>query len=259
MNIHALQYFMNQYTESESREFMPTMLPVHTLRPEEDLSASANVDTLFCISALTGARFHIRIMQKLTRDQQIRFAYLAQAMEMNCGWQTVAFAEHPALPPHSLLIDHRRQILFASVNVLQQSHEVAVNLSSHIVEYLKSLSGGQKPGCGGFFVSCGSRRLFVGQTASITLTLDPKNGLRFPSFVALSSDEMTVHVATAGDEIYIRSAVWRMFHQTCEPLPFYSYQVGITTDTESHIIPLPMQLTHALRKAPKLVFSVCAI
>jgi len=258
MNIHALQYFMNQSTESESREFMPTMLPVHTLRPEDDLSAAASVDTLVCISVLNGARFHIRIMQKLTRDQQIRLAYLAQAVEMDCGWQTAAFAEHPALPPHILLIDHRRRILFASVKVLQQSHEVAVNLSSHIVEYLKSLSGGQKPGCGGFFVSGGTRRLFVGQMASITLTLDLKNGLRFPSFVALSSDEMTVHVATAGDEIYIRSAVWRMFHQTCEPLPFYSYQVGITTDAESHIIPLPMQLTHALRKAPKLVFSVCA-
>jgi hypothetical protein len=259
MNIHALQYLMNQSTEPESREFMPTMLPVHAWRPEEDLSAAANVDTLVCFSALTGARFHITLMRKLTRDQQIRFAYLAQAVEMNCGWQTAVFAEHPALPPHSLLIDHRRRILFASVNVLQQRHEVAVNLSSHIVEYLKSLSGGQKPGCGGFFVYGGTRRLFVGQTASITLTLDPKNGLRFPSFVALSSDEMKVHVATAGDEIYIRSAVWRMFHQTCEPLPFYSYLVSITTDAESHIIPLPMQLTHALRKAPKLVFSVCAI
>jgi hypothetical protein len=260
MSINALQYSLIHSLDSESQGYIPTMLAVHTLRPEDYLSAAARVDeSLVCISALTGARFQIRLMPRLTRDQQIRFAYLAQAVEMGCGWHTVVFAEHPTSPPCSFLIDHQRRILFVGVKVLRQSHEVVLNLSRHVVEYLKRAFGGPNLGCGGFFVSGNATRLFIGQTASITLILDPENGLRFPSFVALSTDELTVHVATAGDEIYIRSAVWRLFHKTFEPLPCYSYQVGVVSDADSHIIPLPMQLLCTLRRVPKLTFSVNAI
>jgi hypothetical protein len=260
MSINALQYSLIHSLDSESQGYIPTMLAVHTLRPDDFLGAAAPADeSLVCISALTGARFQIRLMPRLTRDQQIRFAYLAQAIEMGCGWHTVVFAEHPTSPPCGILIDHQRRILYVDVEVLRQSHEVVLNLSSHIVEYLRSVSGGPNMGCGGFFVSGNDTRLLIGQTASITLILDPENGLKFPSFVALSSDELTVHVATAGDEIYIRSAVWRLFHKTFEPLPFYSYQVGVVTDADSHIIPLPMQLLCTLRRVPKLVFSVYTI
>ena len=260
MSIHALQYSLIHSLDSESQGFMPTMLAVHTLRPDDYLSAAAPADeSLVCISALTGASFQIRLMPRLTRDQQIRFAYLAQAVEMGCGWHTVVFAEHPTSPPCSFLIDHQRRILFVDVRVLRQSHEVVLNLSRHVVEYLRSASGGPNLGCGGFFHSGKDKRLLLGQTASITLILDPENGLRFPSFVALSSDELTVHVATVGDEIYIRSAVWWLFHKTFEPLPCYSYQVGVVTDADSHIIPLPMQLAYTLRRVSKLTFSVYTI
>lgn len=187
MSIHTLQYSLIHSLDSESQGFMPTMLAVHTLRPDDYLSAAAPADeSLVCISALTGDRFQIRLMPR-------------------------------------------------------------------------SASGGQNWGCGGFFVSGNDTRLLIGQTASITLILDPENGLRFPAFVALSSDELTVHVSTAGDGIYIRSAVWRLFHKTFEPLPCYSYQVGVVTDADSHIIPLPMQLAYTLRRVSKLTFSVYAI
>lgn len=260
MIIHALQYSSNHGVDSESQGFMPTMLAVHTSRPEDSFGAAAYVgESLVCTSVLTGARFQIRLMHRLNRDQQIRFAYLSQAVKMGCGWHTAVFAELPTTPPCSFLIDHQRRMLFVDVKVLGQSHEDVLNLSSHIAEYLRSVSGGQNPGCGGFFASGSATRLFIGQTASVDLMLDLENGLRFPAFVALSSDEMTVHVATAGDEIYIRSAVWRLFHKTFEPLPCYSYQIRVVSDSDSYIIPLPMQLVYMLRKVPKLTFHVYAI
>jgi hypothetical protein len=260
MIIHALQYSANHSVDSESQGFMPTMLAVHTSRPDDSFGAAAYVgESLVCTSVLTGARFQIRLMQRLNRDQQIRFAYFSQVLKMGCGWQTTIFAEHPTTPPCSFLIDHQRRMLFVDGRVLSQSHENVLNLSSHIAEYLKSVSGGQNPGCEDFFASDSATRLFIGQTASVDLMLDPKNGLRFPSFVALSSDELTVHVSTAGDEIYIRSAVWRLFHKTFEPLPCYSYQINVVSDADSYIIPLPMQLVYMLSRVPKLTFHVYAI
>jgi len=260
MIIHALQYSPNHSVDSESQGFMPTMLAVHTSRPEDCIGAAAYGDeSLVCTSVLTGARFQIRLMQRLNRDQQIRFAYFAQAVQMGCGWNTAVFAELSTTPSCSFLIDHQRRMLFVDVKVLGQSHEDVLNLSSHIAEYLKSISGGQNPGFGSFYASGSAARLFIGQTAAVDLLLDLENGLRFPAFVALSSDEMTVHVATAGDEIYIRSAVWRLFHKTFEPLPCYSYQINVVSDADSYIIPLPMQLVYLLRRVPKLTFHVYAI
>lgn len=247
MIIHALQYSSNHSVDSESQRFMPTMIAVHTSRPEDCIGAAAYGDEpLVCTSVLTGARFQIRLMQRLNRDQQIRFAYFAQAVQMGCGWNTVVFAELSTTPSCSFLIDHQRRMLFVNVKVLGQSHEDVLNLSSHIAEYLKSVFGGQNPGFGSFYASGSAARLFIGQTASVDLLLDLENGLRFPAFVSLSSDEMTVHVATAGDEIYIRSAVWRLFHKTFEPLPCYSYQINVVSDADSYIIPLPMQLAYML-------------
>lgn len=260
MIIHALQYSSNHSVDSESQGFMPTMLAVHTSRLEDCIGAAAYGDeSLVCTSVLTGARFQIRLMQRFNRDQQICFAYFAQAVQMGCGWNTAVFAELSTIPSCSFLIDHQRRMLFVNDKVLGQSHEDVLNLSSHIAEYLNSVSGGQNPGCGGFFVSGRATRLFIGQTASIDLLLDLENGLRFPAFVALSSDEMTVHVATAGDGIYIRSALWRLFHKTFEPLPCYSYQISVVSDSDSYIIPLPMQLAFMLRRVPKRTFHVYAI
>lgn len=102
-------------------------------------------------------------------------------------------------------------------------------------------------------------RLLIGHTASVTLILDREKGLRFPSMVALSAKERIVHIATVGDEIYIRSALWRLFHQSYEPLPCYSYNVEIDRDAVSYFIPLPLNVLYVLKCVPKMTFNVCAI
>lgn len=145
------------------------------------------------------------------------------------------------------------------VEVLYQSHEVVLNLAKHIIEYLSIASDDRNRPVGDSFHLVNGDRLLISQTASVTLILDLEKGLRFPSKAALSAKERTIHIATVGDEIYIRSAVWRLFHQTYEPLPCYSYSVEIDQDAESYFIPLPLNVLYVLKCVPKMTFSVCAI
>jgi len=263
MSKNTQKYSLAAQTFSITQKVIPTMLAVHTLKSDglvDHLSpADSLTDSVECISSLTGDSFEIRIIRRLAREQQIRLAYFAQSLEMNCGWKTAAFAKVNTSPPCSFLIDHQRRILYVGVEVLYQSHEVVLNLAKHMIEYLSIASDGQNPPSGGSFHSVNGERLLIGQTASVALILDCEKGLCFPSKVALSAKERIVHIATVGDEIYIRSALWRLFHRTYEPLPCYSYSVEIDQDAESYFIPLPQNVLYVLKCVQKMTFSVCAI
>jgi hypothetical protein len=176
---------------------------------------------------------------------------------MNCSWKTAAFAKEKTSPPCSFLIDHQRRMLYVGIEVLYQSHEVMLNLAKHFAEYLLPLTAKIHPQEA--FLIREMTGMLIGQTTSITLTFDRQKGLRFPSTVALTADEKIVHIATVGDEIYIRSVLWRLFYRTYEILPCYSYSVEVDRDAESYFIPLPLNVLHLLRCVPKMTFSVFVI
>lgn len=263
MSIHAQKYALLAESVSKTQKVIPTMLAVCTLKSDVQVDHLSPTDSLAdsvqCISSITGDCFEIRLIRRLAREQLIRLAYFAQSLEMKCSWKTAAFAKEKTSPPCSFLIDHHRRMLYVGVEVLYQSHEVVLNLAKHIIEYLSIASDGQNTPSEGSFHLVNGDRLLISQTASVTLILDLEKGLRFPSKAALSAKERTIHIATVGDEIYIRSAVWRLFHQTYEPLPCYSYSVEIDQDAESYFIPLPLNVLYVLKCVPKMTFSVCAI
>lgn len=263
MNINAQKYSLMAESVSKTQKVIPTMLAVYTLKSDGQLNhlnpEDSLTDSVECISSLTGDCFEIRIILRLAREQRIRLAYFAQSLEMNCGWKTAAFAKEKTSPPCSFLIDHQRRMLYVGIEVLYQSHEVMLNLAKHFAEYLSIASDGQNPPSGGFFHSANGEILLIGQTASVTLILDREKGLRFPSMVALSAKERIVHIATVGDEIYIRSALWRLFHRTYEPLPCYSYSIEVDRDAESYFVPLPLNVLHMLKCVPKMTFCVLTI
>lgn len=262
MSIHAQKYSLLAESISKTQKVIPTMLAVRTLKSDVQVNHLSPADSLVhsvqCISSITGDCFEIRLIRRLAREQLIRMAYFAQSLEMKCSWKTAAFAKEKASPPCSFLIDHHQRMLYVGVEVLYQSHEVVLNLAKHIIEYLSIASDGQNtPSEGSFHLV--NDRLLIGHTASVTLILDREKGLRFPSMVALSAKERIVHIATVGDEIYIRSALWRLFHQSYEPLPCYSYNVEIDRDAVSYFIPLPLNVLYVLKCVPKMTFNVCAI